>query len=123
MTDFIDLALGVLGGKSPEELGCRKIAQLDARDNAGIGVSTMWMPDVERYETAVYDGFEPGATYPVERYMTEEAALEGHAKWVSQAKPGVEIKPLGVGDSEFLAGAPHVLAPANDSSADMPKKG
>lgn len=89
---FSDLC-GVISGEITEEqAGMRRVALTKSSDNAGIGVSTAWMPDEECYETAVYDSTDFGRVYVVEHYATEAEALDGHAKWLEKAKPGATIK-------------------------------
>jgi hypothetical protein len=53
----------------------------------GFVVSTVLTPD-EGYETAVMD---VAGTHPVERYVGEPAAKEGHARWVEKIKSGEAI--------------------------------
>ncbi len=57
----------------------------------GLIVSTCYTTD-EGYETAIID---LNKTYPVQRYETEEQALEGHADWVKQAETLERVDRLG----------------------------
>ena len=115
MTSFIDIVAGVAAGDSPEDMGCRRIALTKSTDNGGIGVSTMWMPDEECFETAIYDSLEIGGTYIVERYPTEEEALAGHKKWLDTAKPGVTIHRIdGIREDKSVILDPKRVLPTHD---------
>jgi hypothetical protein len=57
----------------------------------GFVVSTVVSADMGP-ETAIIDANE---TYPVERYASEDAALEGHEKWIKSAVNGATITKLG----------------------------
>ena len=88
---FADI-IGVVGGElTEEEAGLRRLAFTSRDDNAGIGVSTAWMPDEECYETAIFDGTQLGRVYIVERYSDEAVARKGHDRWAGIAKPGAVV--------------------------------
>lgn len=78
----------------------RKVAYIKPEDNNGIGVSTAYTSD-EGYETALLDSGTQ-QVYPVERYTTREAAIEGHAKWVdfAQIASGKQVVRLGTSGGE-----------------------
>jgi len=57
----------------------RKVAKDEAR--SGIIVSTAYTSD-EGYETALLDD---NGVHPIERYLTKEEAVRGHAKWLEFA--------------------------------------
>jgi hypothetical protein len=59
----------------------------------GLGVSTVDSADCGP-ETAICTA---DATIPVERYATREAALEGHAKWLSWVKDRTHTHVLRLG--------------------------
>lgn len=68
----------------------------------GIEVSTIWASDIEQFETAVWVSDETQGHLrihpaPVERYDTEEAANEGHAKWMDLVKDANQVTMLGYG--------------------------
>jgi hypothetical protein len=66
-----------------------------ARTEVGtITVSTILANDLEVYETALVDKVR---SHPVERYDTEEEALQGHMRWVEKV-PSLEcVTRLGYG--------------------------
>lgn len=61
--------------------------------NCGVGVSTVWVGDEGKYETALLH--VTGAT-PVERYTTLGAAQKGHARWVVASRTVRHVRALGV---------------------------
>lgn len=65
----------------------------------GLVVSTCWAND-EGFETAIIDVHK---TYPVQRYTTEEQALEGHAEWVKKAETLEQVDRLGWLEFDELA--------------------
>ena len=79
----------------------RKIARISPEDNNGIGVSTCYSSD-EGYETALLCATDRGVI-PVERYLTKEEAILGHAKWVEFAKNGNNKKVIKLSWTEFSA--------------------
>jgi hypothetical protein len=73
----------------------RVIARTEPEELNGVGVSTVYVNDLECQETALLT--ETGAI-PVERYSSEEEALEGHAAWVEKVKAGIQrVTKLGYG--------------------------
>ena len=73
----------------------RKVGKVEPEDNFGIGVSTVWIHDLNCYETALKDRF---GIYSVERYRTYEEALAGHERWIEKSKTLEIVKSLGLPD-------------------------
>ena len=67
----------------PEYLERCVAKPVEPEDNMGVGVSTCFMDDVEQYETALID--EMGV-HPVQWYDTKQEAIEGHWRWITEAK-------------------------------------
>lgn len=68
----------------------RRLARYEA---GGLIVSTAWTGDCG-WETAILDA--TGA-WPVERYETKEAALDGHRRWIEKLPGLVAVTRLGYG--------------------------
>lgn len=83
--------IGMAGSYDPDEAGDRigEKVQVD-----GLEVSTCNTPDAG-YETAIIDA---NTVYPVERYDTEEEAVEGHSRWIEKAPSLKTITHIGYGD-------------------------
>lgn len=81
MDSFRKLLSGMIPGKP--------LGRLEPENNNGLGVSTIDSTDMG-YETAILDDGNPDGerALPVERYKSEEAAIEGHAKWCEFVKDG-----------------------------------
>jgi hypothetical protein len=64
-------------------------------DIDGLTVSTVEVDDAlpDRYETAIIDTVN---TIPVERYTTEQAAREGHARWVAEVPGMTRVTRIGI---------------------------
>ena len=62
-------------------------------DNNGIGVSTIYAEDVEKYETALLD---KNGAHPVERYELAYEAISGHEKWIKKSLEVKDIIRLGI---------------------------
>ena len=71
----------------------RKVARTEPADNFGIGVSTVWVHEINCYETALKDVL---GIYSVERYKTYDEALAGHKKWIEKSRTVNVIKALGL---------------------------
>jgi hypothetical protein len=85
MNDFFNLFVGIT---TPGQ----RVA-LDSVDGDRIEVSTVYAHDINMYETALIDS---DGAHPVERYDSEEEALEGHKKWMN-SKVGDTVTKLGYG--------------------------
>lgn len=73
----------------------RKVGRVEPEDNFGIGVSTVWLHDINCFETALKDSL---GIYSVERYRTYDEAIEGHQKWVEKSRTISVVKALGLPD-------------------------
>lgn len=60
-----------------------KVDRISREENNGVGVSTLWVDDLNCYETALLDS---NGAHPVERYDELEKAKEGHQKWLEFSK-------------------------------------
>ena len=67
----------------PEYLSRCVAMPVEPEMNKGVGVSTCYMDDIEQYETALVD--EVGI-HPVQWYETKQEAIEGHWRWINDAK-------------------------------------
>ena len=73
----------------------RKVARTESADNFGIGVSTVWVHEINCYETALKDNLN---IYSVERYKTYDEAFEGHKKWIEKSRAVNVVKVLWLPD-------------------------
>lgn len=109
---FQGLARAIIGGSGAPQLA------LDEVDD--IEVSTIQTLDLAHiYETAVRVD-DDGDVHPVERYVTEEEALAGHARWVAVMR---DERPTLLIDIGF----PGVIPPEEfivpEFSPDSPRRG
>jgi len=90
LDDYISLFSTVLSGNNMEY-------RVASTEIDGLEVSTVKVIDLDCFETAILDA--TSRAYPVERYDTEEAAREGHDRWVEKV-PGLKsVTQLGFGVS------------------------
>ena len=73
----------------------RKVGRVEPADNSGIGVSTVWVHEINCYETALKDSL---GIYSVERYRIYDEAFEGHKKWIEKSRTINVVKALGLPD-------------------------
>ena len=79
-------------------IGKEKWQGLNHRITLVIGVSTVWIHEINCYETALKDGL---SIYSVERYKTYHEALAGHKKWIDKSRAINVVKALGLPDWVF----------------------
>ena len=84
--DILGLLSAIASGGPLETIGRDEVG--------GLTVSTVLTSD-QGYETALLDEHQ---TSPVERYQNQGDALDGHRRWIEQAKTITAVTKLGYGD-------------------------
>lgn len=67
----------------------RVVGRVEPEENNGLGVSTCWVQEYKKFETAILDR---NGAWPVQRYKKFDKAISGHREWVVFARKEGELK-------------------------------